>query len=157
MSFFYCHAPSFFPRYHYFSGAKNHNNIMTFVSFHRASFLVEKKLILSMSCKKTLSVTTIVDTHRQKKKKKKKQHKQNVYYPFFPGNKDISILYLDNNNKIQKDLCLILSMVILTELIFFNNYVGTLQDLTYKQCLSASQSHFGGHSLKRTLKFLTDF
>lgn len=33
-----------------FSWAKNHNNIMTFVSFHKASFLVEKDLILSTSC-----------------------------------------------------------------------------------------------------------
>lgn len=87
MSFFYCHAPSFFPRYHYFSGAKNHNNIMTFVSFHRASFLVEKKLILSMSCKKTLSVTTIVDTHRQKKKKKKNSTNKTSIIHFSRGTK----------------------------------------------------------------------
>lgn len=58
---------------------------MTFVSFHRASFLVEKKLILSMSCKKTLSVTTIVDTHRQKKKKKKKTAQTKRLLSIFPG------------------------------------------------------------------------
>lgn len=63
-----------------FSCAKNHNNIMTFVSFHKASFLVEKKLILSMSCKKDI-ICYYYSGHTHTKA----QTTQNACSQFFPS------------------------------------------------------------------------
>lgn len=127
MSFFHCHTPSLFPSYHYFLEPKI--IIMTFVSFHKASVLVEKKVSLPMSCKKTLSAT-LRQTHTYKSTNL--TNKTPVTH-FSLETK--TFLYLDNN-KIKR--CMPNSFNgNFNRANFFYNYLGTPQDLTQKPCLSA--------------------